>query len=144
MENGSENERSSHSIRLRGPCQLIWMRSGTQQAEVRVHIPCEISSELFDLSEITASDTFVLRRSFGMPTGLGAKQIVTLELSEFFGAKRVALNPEKFPEATSDIDEAFASFDVTRSLLQKNRFEVEYGSLPANAGDAKLIIKLSH
>ena len=140
MNQGSNNAPSQHTIRLRGPCKLSWLRNGTQQAEVRVHIPCKIDPDLFELPSISAEDTFVLRRNFGKPSGLDKSQSVTLELTGFDGASRVVVNRESEQEDARDF-EAEVSFDLTQSLRMQNRFEVEFDSLPAVAGEVQLVIE---
>ena len=140
MNQGHDNAPSQHTIRLRGPCKLLWMRNGTQQAEVRVRIPCEIGPNLFELSEISANDTFVLRRNFGKPAGLEDSQSVTLELTGFQGASRVVVNRETETEVASEIANEVVSLDLTSSLRMQNRFEVEFDSLPAVVGEVQLVI----
>jgi len=141
-EKDSKHAVSPHTIRLRGPCNFLWMRNGTQQAAVRVHIPCEIGPELFELSEISADDTFVLQRNFGKPTGLEQSQSVTLELRGFEGASRVVVNAGS-EEASFACEGREVSFEVTQSLKMQNRFEVEFDSLPAVAGEVQLVIMSS-
>ena len=68
------------------------MHNGTQQADVRVQIPCKIEPDIFELTQDDAETLFLLRRSFGKPTGLAESQCVTLELSGFEGADRAVLN----------------------------------------------------
>jgi len=137
----SESAASPHTIRLRGPSDLLWLRNGTQQARVRVHIPCEISPDLFELSEVSADDTFVLQRNFRQPTGLDQSQSVTLMLSEFEGARQVTINSNSDEEVACVFDGEEVSIDVTQSLKMQNRFEVEFHFLPAHAGEALLKIQ---
>lgn len=136
-----KRDSSPHTIRLRGPSKLLWLRNGTQQAEVRVQIPCEIATDLFELSEVSAEDTFVLRRNFGLPTGLDASQKVTLTASEFEGATRVVLNCGADEEVSHKVQEGSVLFEVTGSLRSQNRVEFEYQNLPAAAGLIQLIIE---
>lgn len=145
MKNSSDNDSNSdaspHTIRLRGPCKFLWMRNGTQQAAVRVHIPCEIEPGLFEDAELSAGDTFVLQRNFGNPTGLEQSQSVTLELNGFKGAKRVVINAGSAEELAIPCEVEAVLFDVTQSLGKQNRFEVEFDSLPAFAGEVQLVIQ---
>jgi len=141
MKYGSDNTAPPHTIRLRGPCRLIWLRNGTQQADVRVHIPCELSPDLFELSEVSTDDSFVLVRNFGTPTGLDESQYVTLEFSGFEGACRVMFNGGSEEEVACVYEGQEVSVDVTDSLRQQNRFEVEFDSLPALAGEVQLVIE---
>jgi hypothetical protein len=119
------------------------MHSGTQQAEVRVQIPCEIEPELFESPLGVAPDEFRLRRSFRMPTGLDESQSVTLELAKFEGAVRVVLNRESDVAVERDIleSEDSVSIEVGPSLLQLNMLEVEFRLLPAVAGEVQLVIE---
>lgn len=140
MNQGSNNAPLQHTIRLRGPCKLSWLRNGTQQAEVRVQIPCKIDPDLFELPSVSAEDTFVLRRNFGKPSGLEKSQCVTLELTLFECASRIVVNRESELEVAHDF-ESDVSFDLTQSLRMQNRFEVEFDSLPAVAGEVQLVIE---
>ena len=117
------------------------MHNGTQQAEVRVQIPCKIVPELFELSEISSNDTFVLKRNFGLPTRLDESQTVTLELAEFEGAVQVVINSGSQEEVSFAYEGEKVSFDVTQALQMKNRFEVEFDSLPGFAGEVQLVIE---
>ena len=136
-----KRDSSPHTIRLRGPSKLLWLRNGTQQAELRVHIPCEIAPDLFELDEISSDDTFVLRRNFGMPTGLDESQCVTLSVSEFEKVSRVVLNRDTDSEVALDIRAGSISLEVTQSLRTQNRVEFEFQTLPAVAGQVQLVIE---
>ncbi len=142
MKNDAENIRSTHTIRLRGPCWLLWMQNGTQQVKARVQIPGKIEPGIFESQPKIAADVFLLRRSFHRPTGLVESQNVILELSGFEGATRVAVNRDSDEVAIHDFAEGgdSLSFSVTASLLQNNTLEVEFGSLPAVAGEVQLVI----
>ena len=143
MKNDAENTKSTHTIRLRGPARLLWMHNGTQQADVRVQIPCKIEPDIFELTQDDAETLFLLRRSFGKPTGLAESQCVTLELSGFEGADRAVLNrdSEISMECEFARESGSASFSVTTALMQNNTLEVEFGSLPAVAGEVRLQIQ---
>ncbi|QEG20328.1 hypothetical protein [Mariniblastus fucicola] len=141
MNNGSDKTKSQHTIRLRGPCHLLWMQNGTQQATVRVQVPCEISPDLFELSAVSAEDSFVLRRSFAKPTRLERSQSVTLELNNFEGAQRVLLNRGKDSELAQGFESGYVSLEVGHALIAQNRLEVEFPSLPSVAGEIQLVIQ---
>lgn len=119
------------------------MHNDTQQAEVRVQIPCKIEPELFESPPNITPDEFRLRRSFRMPTGLNESQSVTLELAKFEGAIRVVLNRNSDVAVERDIleGEDFVSISAGPSLLQLNMLEVEFRSLPAVAGEVQLVIE---
>lgn len=136
-----KHDSSPHTIRLRGPCKMTWLRNGTQQAEVRVHIPCEITADLFELSTISAEDTFTLQRNFGLPTGLDDSQSVTMNVSGFEGATRAVLNRGTDMEVEQELAEGSYSFEVTKSLRANNRVIFEYRTLPAVAGQIQLVIE---
>jgi hypothetical protein len=141
MDSGDNNAASQHTIRLRGPCTLAWLRNGTQQEEVRVQIPCQLDSDLFQMPAITDRDRFVLRRNFGKPSGLEPSQRVTLELSGFKNAQRVILNHKKNQEVAQDFLENSVLISVAEVLQSNNRLEVEFDTLPAFAGDVRLVIE---
>lgn len=141
MNEPANNPEMRHTIRLRGPFVFVWKRNGTQQAAVRVQVPCEISADLIELPAIEADDAFFLRRTFGKPTGLDPTQRVTLELSNFKKAKRLGLNFETQSELSDAVVDGALKLDVTESLLQSNRLEIELDSLPAFAGDVRLVIE---
>ena len=140
-DSDSDNTASRHTIRLRGPCKLLWMRNGTQQAAIRVHIPCKIGLDSFEIAEFSSADTFVLQRNFGKPTGLEQSQSVTLELARFEGASRVAINRGNDEEFEFAYEGDEVSFDITSLLQKQNRFEVQFDSLPASAGEVQLSIQ---
>jgi len=146
MNDPTNNRDARHTIRLRGPCKLRWIRGGTQQAEVRVQIPCEIVHDLFKVTANSETDVFVLRRTFNKPTGLDTGQRVTLEFSNFAGAYRLLLNHESDQAIVAAIEGDAQTgdaqtVDVTESLLDANCLEVEFHSLPGFAGDIQLVIE---
>ena len=145
MNNDAENTESTHTIRLRGPSRLLWMHNGTQQADVRVQIPCKIEPDIFEMPQDDAENLFLLCRSFGKPTGLAESQCVTLELSKFQGAVGVVLNRNSEVAIESEFADESGSLAiyVAASLLQHNTLEVEFGSLPAVAGEVRLKIQAS-
>ena len=143
MSRGLDTPRSTHQIRLRGPCRLLWLRNGTQQAEVRVQIPGEIQPDLFETPSGDDGGTFFLRRRFGKPSRLDESQNVTLELSGFQNAASVAVNRGSDNEIVHafENEEQSVSFSLTECLLQNNTLEVEFRSLPAFAGDIRIVIQ---
>jgi len=141
MNDPTNNRDTRHTIRLRGPCILVWMRNGTQHAEVRVQIPCEIVPDLLKVTAISETDVFVLRRTFNKPTGLNAGQRVALELSNFEAAQQLVLNRKSDKERSATIDDGAVNLDVTECLSGSNRLEIEFSSLPAFAGDIQLVIE---
>lgn len=141
MNDPTNNREKRHTIRLRGPFTLTRKRNGTQQAAVRVQVPCKISPDLVELPAIDADDVLSLRRSFRKPTGLEPQQRVTLELSNFEKAKRLLLNFETESEVSAVFEGGGLTVDVTEKLLDANRLEIELASLPAYAGEIQLVIE---
>ncbi len=140
MNHPSDNQPTGHAIRLRGPGNLALTRNGTQQEAVRVRIPGKFELNLFEARKIQPEDTFVLLRTFGKPTGLDETQTVTLELSGFDGAVRLMVNRDSEESLAVDFEHDSLSVDITNLLNDSNRFEVQFDSLPAVAGDVKLWI----
>jgi hypothetical protein len=130
-----------HTIRLRGPFVFAWKRNGTQQGSSRVQVPCKISPDLVELPAIKPDDTLFLRRTFGKPTGLAPTQRVTLEFSNFEKAKRLLLNFETESAMSIEFQNGSLTVEISERLLDSNRLEIEFDSLPAYAGDVRLVIE---
>jgi len=141
MDHGADNQTPRHTIRLRGPSDLSWSRNGTQQAVVRVQIPCKIEPNLFKGEEIHLEDRFSLRRNFRKPTRLDPSQSVTLELAGFEAAQRLVINRGSPDELSVQFDGSAASVSVGGRLQDANRLEIEFRSLPAIAGEIQLVIE---
>lgn len=141
MDHAADNRTPKHIIRLRGPCELLWTRNGTQQAVVRVQIPCKIEPKLFEGDEIHLGDGFSLRRNFGKPTGLEPSQSVTLELAGFEFAERIVINRDSSNEVNVAIDGSTASAILSGRLQDSNQLEIEFRSLPAVVGEIQLVIE---
>lgn len=143
MNHPADDRPTGHVIRLRGPCNLVWTRNGTQQAAVRVQIPCKIEPNLFEARKIEPGDTYWLQRTFRKPTGLEETQTVTLELSNFEGAVQLRVNHECQRPLEMLVESIPMSVDITQLLEDLNKLEVEFESLPAFAGDVRLVISES-
>lgn len=142
MNDPLTNRPQPHVIRLRGPSQLSWSRNGTQQAIVRVQIPCQIGPDLFDSAKTQCEDQYILTRSFQKPTGLEPSQSVTLELEGFEGLQQLVINRGSSAELASDsVAGSEVSIAIEDHLRQVNRIEFVFPPASSVAGELRLVIE---
>ena len=136
-----ENNPKYHTIRLRGPCTLHALDNGQRIADVRVQIPCGITPSLFGNRLDHDPEASVLVRRFSKPTGLLNTQEVRLELKNFTEVKRVLLNRGCDCEMDLEVFNGdFWSGEISQKFQQRNTLEIEFGSMPAVAGEISLLI----